>query len=370
MTAAVVDGDPPLPPEHTPDVSFVPNNNCAENENEFLDDSFIFETYLPGTQGYGGTAVAHSNGRNAIDHDPQPQRYQSTTHLSLAPPPPRYDLKQLQDDIRRMCEGFVMSAPVHPSRSNDTITTTTTTPPHTIADIRQAIVPPASNTPWVRCIPSTDATTTSPEEKPTSPMMITTITTNIRNDDADDATTTTIHIDDDDDATTTTTTHIDADATTTDLMMKIHTDDDATTTTTSTNDDTIPLATIRTPWLRDSFSLVFQAADRLDAAIADMSSAIASMSASISKLRNHTPDSLTTPRCLTPPIETPQPTSQPRLLGPAFPNLRRCTLLPLPNTHPPFIRKHTIANMRPQPHPSPSFQAQLLRMAKHNYRPP
>ncbi len=127
------------------------------------------------------------------------------------------------------------------------------------------------------------------------------------------------------------------------------------------------------PWIRDSFHLVFQAADRLEDAIADMSAAIAALSASVASLPPSKPpfDSHQPLRRLPPPpIDPQQPTFPPRSPGTPLSRHRSRSILPLPSTHPPPTGKTTLANMRSQPHTSPSLRALLLRMAKHNYRPP
>jgi len=355
MTVAAVDGDPPFPPEHTPCVTFAPSHTCDKNESDLFDDCFILDDEHPGTGGYGATAVVDFNRCTKNHHDPpQPQFHHSTTYISLAPPPPRYDLKQLHDDIRRMCESFVFPDPSHPPHNHNAITTTTTP---TTAGFCQ-VVPSTCSDPPARCILPTTETSPSTDKAPTPP------------------TTTTIPIRADNDAMTTSTT-----TTTPKLTATIDDDDaDATTTTTPTHDTTthshLPRTTyvssIRTPWLRTSFSLVFHAADRLDDAIADMSNAIADMSASIeSMLSKPTPSGspMLQQRFSPSPTKTKQPTSQPFPPGP-IPSHRSRLLLPLPTTHPPFNRQNTLASMRPHPHPSLSFRATLLRMAKHNYRPP
>jgi len=305
---------PPLPLEHPHFDPLAPSNHCAKNESNFFDDLFIFETKHPGTQGYGATAVAPSNGCYKNNHDPQLQLHQSQTYLSLAPPPSRYNLNQLLDDIRSMCKGFVMPKHVQPPRSNDNTATTTTAT--MIADIRQTIAPTACSNPTVCSIPLFNATITSTNKEPTLTTTKMTIPTTISNGNDDDATTTTtITIDDDvDDATMTAPTTITL------------TDDDDTMTTTPATDHPIHATTICTPWLRDSFSLVHQAIDCLADAITDMSSATAEMSASLSnkKFSNLNTNSPMPPRRLTTPpkqfiplmMELPPSTSQPHPLGP------------------------------------------------------
>jgi len=203
-------------------------------------------------------------------------------YLSLALPPPWYDTGQLLNNICKMCTRFAMPGPLHPSRSNNTITMTANTTTTTIADSCQAIVlpDPACSNPQVCHIPLPNATITNPD-KETTVLMTMMMTTTIHND--DDAMTMTkmiilINDNDDDDATTTALTTIP--------------DTDATTTTTPENDDPLHATTICTPWLRDSFSLVLQATDHLAAAIANMSSAIAELSMHIdaTQLSNLTPD--------------------------------------------------------------------------------
>jgi len=102
---------------------------------------------------------------------PQPQHYQSTTYLSVAPPPPCYNLQQLLNDIRKMCHSFVPPAAPHPTHSNDdTITMpTTTTTTTTTADSCQALVPLSCSDSPACCMMTTDATTPSPDAEPTSP---------------------------------------------------------------------------------------------------------------------------------------------------------------------------------------------------------
>jgi len=70
MTAAVVDGDPPLPPEHTLHATCASDNPRVENESKHPDTSFISSSKPPGTESYGVNPVAKSNGRCNSDHEP------------------------------------------------------------------------------------------------------------------------------------------------------------------------------------------------------------------------------------------------------------------------------------------------------------
>jgi len=170
----------------------------------------------------------------------------------------------------------------------------------------------------------------------------------------------------------------------TSTMMTSYEDDNTTTITMPTKTMTHPYSptlnlphnpygsTICTPWLKASFTLVFQAANCLEDEITNMSTAIDKLSASIANMPHKTIhfESPTPQNQIIPsPMEPPHPASQPHPFGSSFPSLRHHILLPLPTTHPPFTRKY-LANMRPQTHVSPCFQAQLLQIAKHNYRLP
>jgi len=119
------------------------------------------------------------------------------------------------------------------------------------------------------------------------------------------------------------------------------------------------------PWLSDPYDLVHQALDRLENVIADMSNAVIDLYARIKTALSTPP---MPPQQFTIPSNEQQPTSPPLPTGP-LPNHRRCTLLPLPAPKPLFTNKKKLVTMRTQPHPSPSFQAMLLCMAKHNYCP-
>jgi len=102
------------------------------------------------------------------------------------------------------------------------------------------------------------------------------------------------------------------------------------------------------PATADHFNLVFQAADRLDDAIANMSAAIAAVSASIATLPPSKPpfDSHQPLRRLPlPPIDPQQPTFPPCSPRTSLSRHRSRSILPLPSTHPPFTRKTTLANM-------------------------
>jgi len=358
MTVAAVDGDPPFPLAHNPCVTFDPSDACYEKESNPFDDWFLFDDDNLGTDGYGATTVEDLNCRINNHHDPpQPQCRHSTTYVPIELPPPRIDLKKLTDDIRRMCESFASPDPFY-LHNNDTIittlTTTTTAAPCQVTP-HQVVTSTCSDT-FARCTsPITDATIPSPNETP----LLKTITP-------------TIPIDDDDDAPTTL-------KTTTPGHTATIADDNNEMTTQPHDSTTHPHPTLdlehpRTPyahpirpWLSDSHSLVHQALDRLENAIADMSNAVADLSARIETVLSTPPKP---PRRFTlPSNDIQQPTSQQLPIGP-LPSNRSCNLLPLPAPKPPFTNKKKLVTMHTQPHPSPSFQAMLLRMAKHNYCPP
>ncbi len=354
MMVAAVDGDPPFPPAHTPRVTFDPSNMCYKNESNPFDDWFLFDNELLGTAGYGATTVEDSNRRTNNHHDlpPQPQCRHSTTYIPIKLPPQQHDLKKLLDDIRRMCERVAPTEPTPPHSNNDNTTTTPpTTTPKTAPQAAPRVVPPPCSDTSACCTPSTtDATIPSLDAKHITTMTLTLPTA-----------------DDDDDATTTMTDHTatisyDNDDTT----MPPH---DSTTHPHPTPDPEHPQTPYAhpSPRLSDSYDRVHQALDRLEHAIADMSNAVADLSARIAIALSTPP---TPPRRPTLPSNgTQQLTSQSLPTGP-LPNHRSLNMSPLPAPKPPFAHKTKLDTMRTQPHPSPSFRAMLLRMAKHNYRPP
>jgi len=240
------------------------------------------------------------------------------------------------------------------------MTTPTTMTTTAIVDFHTVVSPPCSNPPACCISLTTSEMATCPNEDPT-PLM-TTLTPMI-------------HIIDDDDAMPTTQQTM----TTLEHMITIANNNaamtmpphDATTHPHPTLDFDLPQTPyapmIHPSWLRDSFFLVSKAIDRLEDAIVDMSTAIADLSARIETMLSKPP--MPPWRFTVPPNKTQQHTSQP------FPNglissYRSQTLLPLPVPKPPFTHKNKFAIMHSQPHQSPSFPAMLLRMAKHNYRPP
>jgi len=260
-----------------------------------------------------------------------------------------------------MCESFATSEPFYPHSNNDNTTTTqpmttTMTAPYEAAP-RQVVTPTCSNTP-ARCTSTIpDATIPSPDDPPT--LQTTPTTTMIPADDDDDTTMTTMAtpgitviatIADDNDATTTTP-H--------DSTTHPHPNPDP--------DHPQTLYAHPSPRLSDSYYLVHQALDRLENVIADMSNAVADLSTRIETALFTPP---MPPRRFTlPSTEKQQPTSQPLSTG-TLPNHRQFIRFPPPAPKPLFTNKTKLVNMRNQPHPSPSFRAMLLRMAKHNYRPP
>jgi len=267
-----------------------------------------------------------------------------------------------------MCESFATLDPFLPRSNNDTA---------------------RSNFP-ARCAPSNHETTPSADVKFTSP----TTTTN-RNNDNDDATktvtteTTTPPTDDNDATTTTlpttTTPKPQASAVDVDAATTTPPDDDnaATTTPHDTTYDTTTHPQSLTPhqlpdgpptcnpW-HASLTNFFQAADHLEEAIADLSAAIADLSATITTI---SPDSIT-PVYPHPPPKQLLPTPIHHQKPPHQTSPHRQQLFwprkfhPFPCTHSTFIRHKPLANVRTQPHLSPSFRALLLCMAQHRYHPP
>jgi len=78
MTVAVVDGDPPLPPEHIHPVPCVSDITWDEKESKHSDASFFLTPNLPGTETYDANTVEKFNGRRNSDHEPpslQPRQY-------------------------------------------------------------------------------------------------------------------------------------------------------------------------------------------------------------------------------------------------------------------------------------------------------
>jgi len=168
---------------HTPRVTFDPSDTCSKNESNPFDNWFLFDNEPLGTDGYGATTVDDPNGRTNNHHNlplPQPQCCHSTTYIPIKFPPQQIDLKQLLNDIRRMCESF--AAPAH---LNDN---TTMTPPTMMLMMApqaapRVVPPPCSTTPACCTSSNTDATISSPDNKPP----LTTMTLTVPDADNDDA---------------------------------------------------------------------------------------------------------------------------------------------------------------------------------------
>ncbi len=137
MTIAVVDGDPPLPPEHIRPTPFGYGTIGAENGSKHPDAASVFTPQHPGTQLYVPNAAAKSNGSQKIDHDPPnpipptPSHAESPsrdTHLrALAPP-----LCNDEDDFPDITPSTAPSTAIfNPNRSYDDDTATTTPQPAT-----------------------------------------------------------------------------------------------------------------------------------------------------------------------------------------------------------------------------------------------
>jgi len=152
MTAAVIDGDPPLPPEHLFTSPVIYDIHWEEDESKHPDASFFLPPQHHGTRNHVENTAAAPNGRHPIDHDPTttlrpsptPPSAPTTqkTTISLAPPPPRIDLAALAASIR------AMNPSISSHRSNDntttttTSTTTTTTQDPTNKDTPLSLAPP------------------------------------------------------------------------------------------------------------------------------------------------------------------------------------------------------------------------------------
>jgi len=82
MMAAVVDGNPPLPPEHIQHATCVSGIHQFENESKHPNASFISSSKPPGTQPYALSHIEKSNGCADSDHEPlPPQQLRPYFHL-------------------------------------------------------------------------------------------------------------------------------------------------------------------------------------------------------------------------------------------------------------------------------------------------
>jgi len=135
MTAAVVDGEPPLPPEHTSPPPIQCDNLCEEEESKHSAASSILPLSHHGTERHVPNNVAIFNGRHLVDHDTTPTApppsiapLDPTTYataLPLAPPPPSIDLDDFAESISEI------TYPQYPTQRSTNNTTTTTNLPTT-----------------------------------------------------------------------------------------------------------------------------------------------------------------------------------------------------------------------------------------------
>ncbi len=127
MTVAVVDGEPPLPPEHPSPPPIWYSNLSEEEENKHSAASFILRISHHGTERHVPNNVAIFNGRHGSDHDPHRSTDKTITTHTTKTTTPTTEVDDDDDDFFVFLE--------HPETSDsaentaNTITLERSTPP-------------------------------------------------------------------------------------------------------------------------------------------------------------------------------------------------------------------------------------------------